>query len=189
MIDRHIEDLERVGPEIWVQVQTGRRLQLEDVIELYGEFLPIGPQQKKKIPDWLTQLPKEFDVRLIEAQRLFNVSDTRRSRRSDSIRFEPAVSAYSKELAAGVQEIQAKYGTFSQQLDSSFPMRVIQAKPAASINATELANKLQELEKSRQRIIAAGLLVTLDHATPIFGPQQPVDETTKSIFVLICRRY
>jgi len=184
MIDRHIDDLERVGPETWVQLQTGRRLQLEDVIELYGEFLPVGPQQRKKIPDWLTRLPKEFDVRLIEAQRLFNVSDSRRSKRPDSIRFEPAVSAYSKELAASVQEIQAKYGTFSQQLDSSFPMRVIQAKPATSINSAELASKLEELEQSRQRIIAAGLLVTQDHASPIFGPQQPVDETTKSILSL-----
>jgi hypothetical protein len=126
MIERHIEDLERVGPDTWVQVQTGRKLQLEDIIELYGEFLPIASQQKTKIPDWLTKLPNEFDVRLIEAQRLFSVSDNRRSRRADSFRFEPAVSSYSKELAASVQEVQAKYGTFSQQLDSSFPMRVFQ---------------------------------------------------------------
>ena len=131
---------------------------MEDIIELYGELLPIAPQQKRKIPDWLLKLPNEFDVRLIEAQRLLSVADNRRSRRPDSLHFEPAVSSYSKELAASVQEIQARYGTFSQQLDSSFPMRVFEAESAASIDTTELARRLQELEERRQRIIAAGLL-------------------------------
>ena len=187
LIDRHIEELERVGHDTWLQVQTGRKLQLEDIIELYGEFLPIDPQQKRKIPDWLTKLPNEFDVRLIEAQRLLNVADSRRSRRPDPYRFEPAVSSYSKELAASVQEIQAKYGTFSQQLDSSFPMRVFQAQSAGSIDMAELSKRLLALEKRRQRIIAAGLLAPQEQSAPIFGPQQPEDETKKSILSLFAQ--
>jgi predicted ATP-dependent endonuclease of OLD family len=187
MIDRHIEDLERVGHDTWVQVQTGRKLELEDIIELYGEFLPIAPQQKRTIPDWLTKLPNEFDVRLIEAQRLLSVADNRRARRPDSYRFEPAVSSYSKELAATVQEIQAKYGAASQQLDSSFPMRVFQAESAASVDTAELTKKLQQLEERRQRIIGAGLLAPQEHSAPIFGPQKPEDETKKSILSLFAQ--
>jgi predicted ATP-dependent endonuclease of OLD family len=187
LIERHIEDLERVGHDTWIQVQTGRKLQLEDIIELYGEFLPIASQQKAKIPDWLTKLPNEFDVRLIEAQRLLSVADNRRSRRPDAYRFEPAVSSYSKELAASVQEIQAKYGTFSQQLDSSFPMRVFSVQSAASIDTAELTQRLQELEIRRQRIIAAGLLAPEENSTPIFGPQKTEDETKKSILSLFAQ--
>ena len=184
LIDQHIEDLERVGHDTWVHLQTGRKLQLEDIIELYGEFLPIAPQKKRQIPDWLTKLPNEFDVRLIEAQRLLNITDNRRSRRAGPYRYEPAVSSYSKELAANVQEVQAKYGTFSQQLDSSFPMRVFQAQSAASIDTTELTRRLQELEQRRQRIIAAGLLAPEEQSAPIFGPQKTEDETKKSILSL-----
>jgi ABC-type lipoprotein export system ATPase subunit len=184
LIDQHIEDLERVGPDTWVHLQTGRKLQLEDIVELYGELLPVGQQKKIKIPDWLTNLPSEFDVRLIEAQRLLNVADNRRSRRSGAYRYEPAVSSYSKELAANVQEIQAKYGTYSQQLDSSFPMRVFQAQPASAIDTTELTRRLQELEQRRQQIIAAGLLAPEENSAPIFGPQKTEDETKKSILFL-----
>jgi predicted ATPase len=189
LIERHIEDLERVGHDTWVHVHTGRKLQLEDIIELYGEFLPIGPQQKRKVPAWLTQLPNEFDVRLIEAQRLLSFADTPRARRAESFRFEPAVSSYSKELAAKIQEVQAQYGTFSQQLDSSFPMRAIQFKPPASIDAAEVTNKLQELEGNRQRIIAAGLLAPQAQAAAIFGPQQTqtVEEPIKGILALLAQ--
>jgi predicted ATP-dependent endonuclease of OLD family len=187
MIDHHIDDLERVGHDTWIQVQTGRKLELEDIIELYGEFLPIAPQKKKPIPDWLTKLPSEFNIRLIEAQRLLSVADSRRSRRPDLYRFEPAVSSYSKELASTVQEIQAKYGAASQQLDSSFPMRVFQGESSAPVNTAELTQKLQQLEERRQRIIGAGLLAPQEHATPIFGPQKTEDETKKSILSLFAQ--
>ncbi len=188
MIERHVDDLERVGPETWVNIQTGRKLQLEDVLETYGDFLPVNQQQKRKIPEWLTGLQKEFDVRLIEAQRLLSFAEARRPRRPESVRFEPAVSSYSKELAAKIQEVQAQYGTFSQQLDSSFPMRAIQFRSPAAIDATELAKKLEELEASRQRIIAAGLLAPQAHAT-VFGPQQTqaVEEPVKGILALLAQ--
>lgn len=185
IIDRHIDDLERIGPDTWVHTPTGRQFDLEEVIEVYGEFLPITQQQKKKIPEWLAKLPNEFDVRLIEAQRLLNVSDSKRPRRNDT-RFglEPAVSSYSKELANNIQEIQAKYGTFSQQLDSTFPNRVFVAKGNISAGVDELKTKIQELEQKRQRIIEAGLLVKEQHAAPIFDPQVAVDDSTKNILSL-----
>src|SRR5262245_3127662 len=118
LIDRHIEDVERLGPDTWLEIPTGRTLQVEDIIEQYGEFLPIQVPKVKKIPSWLSELRETCDVRLIEAQRLFSFADVRRSRRSPSFKLEPAVSSYSKELAAKIQEVQAQYGTYSQQLDS-----------------------------------------------------------------------
>ena len=185
MIDRHIEDLQRMGPDVWIHIPTGRRLQLEEVIEIYAEVLPIRVRQRKKMPEWLAQVPKEFDVRLIEAQRLMSVPDTPHARRlHPPSGLEPAVKSYAKELAASIQEIQARYGTFSQQLDSTFPNRVIQTRSAASVNADELIRKLKDLEEKRQRIIAAGLLTKEDQAAPIFDPQRPVDDTTKSILSL-----
>jgi len=184
-IERHVEGLELIGPETWLQVQTGRRLDLDDVVELYGEFLPGMTRPARKLPPWLGAFPKQFDVRLIQAQRLINVSGRRRASRPDvPFAFEPAVASYSRELAGRIQEKQAHYGTFSQQLDSTFPTRVLQKKLIPSANVDELTKKLHELELRRQRIIEAGLLTKEPHAPPIMDPERQVDESTKGILSL-----
>lgn len=186
-IEQQIEDLEQIGPQTWVQLQTGRRLDLEDVLDIYGEFLPIQNRGRspRKLEPWLADFPKQFDVRLIEAQRLLSVPKRRRHINPEmGFSLEPAVATYSRELAGKIQEKQAQYGTFSQQLDSTFPTRVLQKKPDASVTAEDLASKLHELERDRQRIIQAGLLIKDPHATPILGPERQVDESTKSILSL-----
>jgi hypothetical protein len=168
-----------------VHMQSGRRLDLDDIFELYGEFLPMRTRKSKKLPEWLLQLPKTFDVRLIQAQRLMNVAEVKRPRRPDlPAGYEPAVSSYSRALASRIQQIQAQYGTFSQQLDSTFPNRVIQTRLPSAVKPDELTSKLQDLEQKRQRIITAGLLAKEQHAAPIFDPQRPVDESTKNILAL-----
>jgi len=185
IVEHSIAGLQRIGPETWIHVQTGQHLQLDDVLDNYIEFLPIRHRPRKKLPEWLAQIPREFDVRLIEAQRLIGISDSRRPRVAHAeTRFKPAVMSYAQELAASIQAIQAQYGTFSQQLDSTFPNRVIQRSPATSLGAAELVTKLKELEAKRQRIIAAGLLTKEQQAAPIFDPQTTVDETTKNILSL-----
>lgn len=184
-IERHIEGLEQIGPEMWLQSQTGRRLDLDDVLEIYGEYLPGRIRASRNLPKWLGIFPKQFDVRLIEAQRLINVSGRRRASRPDlPYAFEPAVASYSRELAAQIQEKQAHFGTFSQQLDSTFPTRVLQKKLNASADIGELTAKLHELEQRRQRIIKAGLLTKEPNAPPIVDPERPVDESTKGILSL-----
>lgn len=187
-IERHIEGLERIGPETWLQVHTGKQLDLEEIIDIYGDFLPSAgnrPRVQRKLEPWLAELPKQFDVRLIEAQRLLNLPDRQRRVHPEmEASFEPAVSSYSRELAGKIQEKQAHYGTFSQQLDSTFPTRVLQKKPDAAATVQELVAKLHELERHRQRIIQAGLLTKDPHATPILDPERQVDESTKGILSL-----
>ena len=185
-IDRHIEDLERVGPEHWLHVPTGRRFDIDDVIDLYGDFLPGAVRRdSRKLPEWLSQLPKKFDVRVIEAQRLMSVPDRRRSHRPDGhYAYEPAVASYSRELASRIQQKTAQYGTVSQQLDSTFPTRVLQKKVSSHTTVSELTTKLQELEEKRQRVIDAGLLAKKSYPAPIVDPQSQVDESTKGILSL-----
>jgi predicted ATP-dependent endonuclease of OLD family len=184
-IERHVQGLEQIGPETWLQVQTGRRLDLEDVFEIYQEVLPMRGKPSGNTPAWLKEFRKQFDVRLIQAQRLINLSSTRRGpREAYPFSFEPSVSSYSRELAAQVQEKQANYGTFSQQLDSTFPTRVLQQQLGASASADELTRKLAELEQRRQRIIDAGLLTKEPHVAPTLGPGRQVDESTKGILSL-----
>ena len=183
MIENHVPDLERIGPNTWLQVSTGRRLDLDDIADTYGNMFPVR-KRKKPTPEWLLEISKSIDIRLIEAQRLLSFPDTRRTRRSDMpMGFEPSVSSYSKELAGSIQEIQARYGTSSQQLDSTFPTRVIQSGSSLVLSDDELKAKLEELASKRRQIIAAGLLTAEQDYTPIFNPQS-IDAATKSILSL-----
>jgi hypothetical protein len=182
-IERHLPEMERIGPETWLQVSTGRRLDLDDVIDVYGDFLPGGLRKNRKIPEWLADLPKNFDVRVIEAQRLMSVSEKRRNVRPDGhYGYEPAVASYSRDLAARIQQKQAQYGTFSQQLDSTFPTRVLQKKTSHT-TVPELAAKLKELADKRQHVIEAGLLTKEPYEPPTVDPQGQ-DESTTGILSL-----
>jgi predicted ATPase len=186
MLERNIPDITRVSSDSWIQMSTGKKLDLEEVLESYPEFLHLPDMdERKRVPEWLRNIAKNFDVRLIEAQRLLSVPAVKRVRHSEqSFAWEPSVSSYSKELAATVQEIQARYGTSSQQLDSTFPTRAIQVANAPALSEEELKTKLTDLERQRQRIIAAGLLTTKQNYAPIFDPGQAIDDATKKILSL-----
>jgi predicted ATPase len=184
-IEQQVEDIDRLGPNTWLQVSTGRKLDIEDIFELYGDFLPGRQRKGRKLPEWLTQITKKFDVRVIEAQRLMSVSDSRRNiRAGGQYGYEPAVASYSRELASRIQQKQAQYGTFSQQLDSTFPTRVLQKKVSSHTTVPELTTKLQELDDKRQRVIDAGLLTKEPYETPVVDPQGLVDQSTKGILSL-----
>jgi len=116
IIESQIPELIRKGADTWLNINTGQKLDLQDVWG-YGQVFPFSRQFTKPIPEWLIAVCKSINVRLIEAQRLLSVSDPKRARTGETVPgFEPTVSSYSKELAASIQEIQARYGTSSQEL-------------------------------------------------------------------------
>jgi ABC-type cobalamin/Fe3+-siderophores transport system ATPase subunit len=183
-VSQHIEDLEQVGPDTWLEVSSGRQLDLDEVIEIYGDYLPI-PRRKvpHKLPDWLLKFTKSFEVRLIAAQRLLNVGPSKRSRNiSPVLPVQPAVQIYSQELSGKIQQVQAQYGAKSQELDSSFAGRAIKGSSVNPIDPTELEAKLQKLEERRKGIIAAGLLPADHNVAAIQGAK--IEEGVKNILAL-----
>lgn len=183
MIEQHIPDLGRISPDRWVHIPTGRQLELEEVIDLYPEYLPVR-RRPHTIPEWYTNFASNWNVRLIEAQRLLSLSAQNPRRPQNQRGLEPAVSMDSRELAARIQQVQAEYGTFSQQLDSTFPTRAIQAAEGVALNADDLKTKLQSLDEKRRRIIDAGLLTKDQSQTPFFDPSRDIDAKTTSILSL-----
>ncbi len=184
-IERHIDGLQRIGPESWLQLQTGRKLDIDDVIDIYGHMLPFRRPRSGELPEWLSTFPKAFDVRLIQAQRLINLSDRSKFAHSDTgFLFEPAVSSYSREIVAKMQEKRAEYGTVSQKLDSTFPSRVLLKKPSPPIAIQALEAKLAELDERRQRFMDSGLLAKEPHPHLGIGPREQVDPNTNGILSL-----
>jgi len=62
--------LDQIGRELWRDRYTGETLGLEEVIERFGDELPMESRPTSKIPEWLQRLRKAIPVRLIDTERL-----------------------------------------------------------------------------------------------------------------------
>ncbi|WP_310429002.1 AAA family ATPase [Chamaesiphon sp. VAR_48_metabat_135_sub] len=184
-----VPGLERIGSRNWIYQPTGEPfISIEEILERFEDILPTKIQQlirRSKEPEWLAKIKNSVHIRLIESQRLLNVNidiPNRSSRTYTSSQYSmlPTVSAYSEELATLIQIKLAEYATTSQSLDRTFPVRVLQQGSAHELTDKQLLNRLEELEKTRSRLIEVGLLDKGENANFQIHPQD-VDEKTKNV--------
>lgn len=180
ILDETIPEIRRLGSKIWRYIPTGETLSLNDIIDRFDYVLPSKVKLREE-PEWLEKLKNDIHVRLIESQRLLNAVP------SHSLRFNsgtplmlPTVSAYSEEIAQLIQSKLAEYGTTSQSLDRTFPVRVVQQQPSPEVTDEQLRHQLNELEKNRSRLIEVGLLDKEENSDFQIQPQF-IDESTKNI--------
>lgn len=157
-IARIIKGLRWVEPEEWLYLPTGERLSLADVVNRFGDQLPSNLRTKLE-PAWLQKIINSINISFIETQRLISISGSRyKYELDDPPPVTPVVLNYSEELAEAIQTTLAEYGSLSQKLDRTFPTRLVKGTPRDETTIDELKNELNELEKKRSRLTAAGLL-------------------------------
>lgn len=177
--DDMIRVREQIYPLIFRDSSTERTLSLEDSVEV-SDSLPSSKLKLKEEPDWLEKLKSNIHIRLIESQRLLNFVPSRSSRRSaETPSMLSTVSAYSDELAKLMQDKFKEYGTTSQSLDRTFPVRVVKQQPSTDLTDEQLRHQLNELEATRSRLIEVGLLDKDEDAEFQIQPQD-IDESTKN---------
>lgn len=175
-IDHMVPELERVGPRSWQFGPTGEVYDLERVLSTFGDRIRVA----KREPGWLTKLRESVQVRFLETQRLLSIGRTRPYTRDERERGSmlPAVSRYSRELARAVQSVLADYAKLSQELDRTFPVRLVEQPRSAELSKRDLRDRLSQLEEKRLRLVEAGLL---DKATSIVAIPQVVEDRTRSV--------
>jgi predicted ATP-binding protein involved in virulence len=181
-VDEMLPGLERIGPQRWFYNPTGEVFaSIEYVIERFEDDLPIQIKRKQE-PEWLELIKEDINVRLIESQRLLNVKSIPRGSRPylSASSMLPTVSAYSEEIAKLIQVKLAEYGTTAQSLDRTFPVRVLQQESSPDLTDKQLLDRLEELEKTRSRLIDVGLLDKGEDSNFQIH-RQNVDERTKNI--------
>jgi len=180
ILDEIIPDLRQVGPKTWRYIPTGETLSLNEVIDRFEDVLPSKAKLRGE-PSWLESFKNDIHVRLIESQRLLNVVPVRSSRiYSEAPSMLPTVSAYSEEIAKLIQSKLTEYGTMSQSLDRTFPLRLVQQQPSPEVTDEQLLHQLDKLEATRSGLIEVGLLDKDENAD--FQIQlQSIDESTKNI--------
>ena len=164
MIEDEVAGLERIASRTWRYHPTLETLNLDDVLERFADQLHPGLTQSLATPDWLKAIRSHVHVRLVETQRLVgspgpsSPSEQRMYRHSSRNESPQAVSVYSRELTAEIQLVLAESAELSQNLDSSFPRRVINQISLHPFTTTELRKELDELEQKRTYLFSTGLL-------------------------------
>jgi hypothetical protein len=157
--------LQRSGPTEW-RDSTGQDLTLQDVWIRYRSTIErLGVSMSAVTePQWLKELRETFPpVRLIQTQRLTLTEDAsdlppHRPRRAHQAVGQPTVARYSRDLVEQIRSTLATYASRSQELDRSFPARLIGQTKAMALPADQLSEKLAELETKRSRLIRLGFL-------------------------------
>jgi predicted ATP-binding protein involved in virulence len=138
-------------------------------------------------PEWLTNLKSNLSVRLIESQRLLDVTNSLNYRKSSGMVAQgssmlPTVSKYSNEIAQILRDKFTEYGMISQSLDRTFPTRLVQRQPSPTLTVEELRDRLDRIELKRSSLIDVGLLDRDGSDNSEFPLQTPaIDENTKNI--------
>ncbi|MEH2059890.1 MAG: AAA family ATPase [Nostoc sp.] len=177
-LDKIIPGLERISPQKWLYDPTGETLSLEQVLERFDNVLPSSFKLKKE-PEWLEKLKNNIHIRLIESQRLLNFVPNRSRWSAETPSMLSTVSAYSDELAKLMQDKFKEYGTISQSLDRTFPVRVVKQQSSVDLTDEQLRDQLNELEANRSRLIEVGLLDKDEDSEFQIQPQD-IDESTKN---------
>ena len=158
-VDDIVPVLDRIGPQEWLNVETGDVLDLREVLtDFRDEFPPEVYPLDFSNPEWLQELLGAVAVRFIDTERL--TGKARRSRRrSGQARTERTVRLFSQELASQVNDSISKYGTLSQSLDRTFPSRLVTDGGGSDGSVETLREDLDAIEQKRSRLEDVGLLV------------------------------
>lgn len=152
----------------WLDRETDETLDATELLERHGSQLPAlweatdkGVSQKAKW-DELKELLHSVPCKLIQTQRLMATAPTRQHtlERGPDFRAnqEFAVDTDAAELRSSIQETLAAYANTSQELDRSFPARLLAASTGRAPAKKTLESQLAQLESQRVRLMRNGLL-------------------------------
>ena len=187
IIEEWVPGLERVGPNLWVHLESNETLSFEDVVERHGHEFPTEVEVGTGMPGWFSDLQQQISIRFVDVERLTSVlpeQDFRRSRR----RLRSArrtVNIYSHELKDKIRQTLAEYGSLSQSLDRTFPSRLVNQSPQSALDMDRLRIELEEVESKRKQLVGAGLLrqedAGLNAPSPNIGD---VDDSKREVLAM-----
>lgn len=161
---RIIEDfmpdfIKRVGSNEWLNEFNNETLSLDELLMHFGEYLPdnITKRISVEIPKKFLAFIDNFNVYLIQEQRLVLRQPISESRYKREIVFTDTIEQYSKELSHLIKQKIGEYAQITQSLDSSFPKRLFKHKNK-SIDVEELEKRLKNLAKKREKLSKYGFL-------------------------------
>ncbi len=158
-IEKNLPFLKRIAQTAWYDTRQNEKLSYDEVMAGYGELLFVDEELREALNEIREQMPVHF----IHATRLLSLRESGEGRlagrRKNSA---PSVLVYSKELADIIGAFLAESAALTQELDRTFPERLIEEitkKDDEDAISLEMINEeLQALEKRRVKLQEIGLL-------------------------------
>ena len=149
----------------------------------FSEYLPTEFSTSKKLPDWFDDFSSSLNVHFIQDQRLIlrkQVDYRGRTRKS----YSDTIEKYAEELSDLIKESGFRSALTSQQLDTTFPERLlIPGNSHKSMSADELKKELQKLQKKRKALSSYNILASEQHL-PAFQIQDNIKEEDTKVLTL-----
>ncbi|WP_432740717.1 AAA family ATPase [Methylobacter sp. G7] len=150
--------ISKVDDDVFYDRRTEEPLSLEEVMEQYGDRLPIKDVKNSELIAKLGHVP----VQLIETSRLLRtVKRDELHQRKEIITH--TVKVYAAELQQRIRSVMTDYAKKSQELEQTFPFRLL--KPSENYTNEQLNEHIVALQNKRDELRTIGLLPTTDSAT------------------------
>ena len=160
-LERHFP-IEQLGPNKWIDFPSDELLSTDEVIKRYARQLPDKLSESLTIPDWLQIAIDSINVHLIETQRLLYLDepDDRISSRRRRATHSSVVEKDASDLVKRINRLLQKYANESQELDQTFPKRILEFRDDEVSEEEEIRDDLQQLTIKRDELVSVGLLVS-----------------------------
>jgi predicted ATP-binding protein involved in virulence len=151
--------VEQVGADLW-ESDPGDFFTTNELLEIYGDRLPPGffrASQQRKIPPPLRNFVEGNEVHLIETQRLLGLQTSSPSHRPVKNTGAIKVEQFSKDLSRRLDEALAENSRVSQELDRTYPERLLRAQSEFP-DEQKIRARYAEQNELRRRLAEISLL-------------------------------
>ncbi len=157
MVEHEIPELERIAGREWLDRTSGDILSLNEVIEGYSYRIPWLQPSTEIV--WYREIVKEFSVKFIQTQRLMTrKAESERRHPRHGIRYENTVIDYSERLRSLIRDKMSDSMKVSQDLDSTFPRRLLQGQKASKLKDKDLISLLEKTDRLGAKLREVDLL-------------------------------
>ncbi|MEU7461824.1 AAA family ATPase [Streptomyces griseofuscus] len=167
-----------MGGGKFVDPETGRALGRSEALDRYGYLIPPDLVPFPQFPEGIKNFLQGADVHLIETHRLLtSVKAQQEARGEPSSRI--TVREFSEDFSRRMHEALAQNSRTSQELDRTFPRRLLSAGyPPAAATEEAIRDRYNEQSELRDRLAEISLL---QGASDLPLPNKKLDESQRLV--------
>lgn len=182
-IDDHVPFLHRVGPREWMDGRTEEVYSLAEVVENFQDYLP-DEFTTKNYPEWYKKFSDSLSAHFIQDQRLIQRKVLHQRTRKTS--FTDTIEKFADELSELIRQSGFRSSHTSQQLDSTFPERLLKNdENFVAMSSEQLKSELQSLQSRRNDLSSFNLLSSAQHLPALQVLDEIKDEDTKVLTLYV----
>lgn len=153
--------IERLEQDLWYDYSRDDYLTLHEVAWRYNQTAAVSALGIVGSPSEFKAFLKDFSVHLIETQRLIRVAPVSAAGRTPRRVEQSTVLRYAKDLTERLSAALAENSQTSQQLDRTFPKRVLDFDPSKGITDEQIRERYRTQGELREELAEIAVLEAL----------------------------